>query len=756
MLPVSGEREKMSKKSDFSRKKNSEKKALSVKDVIIVILSVICLAALIAILVLAKRMDRNISRQLTSDSTSMDTTAGTAVRYLTDYIMLNEVSSEGFIELYNYGVDKVDISGLKILISGKECATVPENTVIGKEQYYVCDVGVNPGSKDVNILTITDADGKNVVQQIIPKLQSGKSYGRAATDSYDMGFMSSTRAAANKAVDITYEEKEGIGFSVPTGFYDSGFNLTLTAGEGEKIYYTTDGTVPTKESTEYTGPIAVKSLSGSNYTYAELGFGRLSNQQGYSPSSVDCGMVVNAIRVDKNGRTLGKATFEYYIGLRKDVSYSDIPILSMTVDPDDLFDYFTGIYVPGRTRDDALIQGNDANANYYNKWERDAKLSYFDTSKGMTLEIPAKVKIHFNGDVKKAQKAFEFVCEDASKYSDSSMYNYLDDDNSFTIEQFLDDDDYKVRALIANGLMESTLVGTPNMTPVILFIDGEYWGVYLMQEPYTRDYLLRNYNIGNSDVIIHSYFGEYDSDYMTFYNYVTTNDMSVQDNYEEVLKQMDMDSYLDFVCGNMFLGVSNFRSTKTTVWRTKDNTGTGYLDGRWRWLMAAAPKSMARSATENYTVNTFLQPGVKLDPFLQSLLMNDRFCSDLKKKMQKMCEETFEPEHCNEIISKYTQLMKKPATESYSRFYGSLSGTLYDTEIDSITDFFAFRSEYIQVYTQELAQKGGDLLYITEYEDERKALEEKERLEAGLDKESAETDSLGEGSSVDEKDAASE
>ena len=47
-------------------------------------------------------------------------------------------------------------------------------------------------------------------------------------------------------------------FSVASGAVDSGTSVTITCStDGAKIYYTTDGTEPTAESTEYTAAISI-------------------------------------------------------------------------------------------------------------------------------------------------------------------------------------------------------------------------------------------------------------------------------------------------------------------------------------------------------------------------------------------------------------------------------------------------------------------------------------------------------------------
>lgn len=46
-------------------------------------------------------------------------------------------------------------------------------------------------------------------------------------------------------------------FSIPAGTYERGFSVTITGGEGCKIYYTTNGEEPGPGSKLYQGPVYI-------------------------------------------------------------------------------------------------------------------------------------------------------------------------------------------------------------------------------------------------------------------------------------------------------------------------------------------------------------------------------------------------------------------------------------------------------------------------------------------------------------------
>ena len=144
-------------------------------------------------------------------------------------------------------------------------------------------------------------------------------------------------------------------FSKESGFYDDEFSLTLSCSEGSEIYYTTDSSNPLNSTTvkKYSKPIKIYDRSSEPNFYAEIGDDEnsplfIGSFGGYKRPKylIDKAMVIRAYCENENGvsEIIDNTYFVTTGNLEK---YDNFTIVSLVVNPEDLFDPDKGIYVVG-------------------------------------------------------------------------------------------------------------------------------------------------------------------------------------------------------------------------------------------------------------------------------------------------------------------------------------------------------------------------------------------------------------------------
>ena len=74
---------------------------------------------------------------------------------------------------------------------------------------------------------------------------------------------------------------------------------------------------------------------------------------------------------------------------------------------------------------------------------------------------------------------------------------------SFTIRNGGNDYEYtKIRDKALQDLISNRNLETQQGEIALLFLDGEYWGVYILIENYDKHYIANNYDIADDNVII--------------------------------------------------------------------------------------------------------------------------------------------------------------------------------------------------------------------------------------------------------------
>ena len=133
--------------------------------------------------------------------------------------------------------------------------------------------------------------------------------------------------------------------------------------------------------------------------------------------------------------------------------------------------------------------------------------------------------------------------------------------------------------------------------PVVVFLNGEYWGIYTLQERYDEYYLQNHYGIAADHSVIlrqeRRPFSEEKQGMKTHYSemlrYIRENSLQDPQHYKYIQTQMDVDNYIDYLIAEIYAGNDDWPDNNIYIWRMKTdqyepNAPIGQ-DGRWRWML---------------------------------------------------------------------------------------------------------------------------------------------------------------------------
>ena len=74
--------------------------------------------------------------------------------------------------------------------------------------------------------------------------------------------------------------------------------------------------------------------------------------------------------------------------------------------------------------------------------------------------------------------------------------------------------------------------------------------------------------------------------YQAVYAFLDTHDMTEAASYQQLDELIDIQSYIDFSCVNVYFANLDYNENKNFIcWRTRETDSGKYGDGRWRWAL---------------------------------------------------------------------------------------------------------------------------------------------------------------------------
>ena len=594
---------------------------------------------------------------------------------------------EDWIELYNTGASSVDLSGYHLSddVTAPSKWAFPAGATINANAYmrvWCSGRDVSVGTTFHTNFKITQTAGDNVVFSDasgaiidtfiinIPN-QVNQSWGRYPDGSASWYiFTDPTPGTSNTtAHKNAYAEKPNM--TPNAGNYAGSVDVTITDSDPlVTIHYTTDGSAPTASSTTYSSPITVSSTT-----------------------------VLRCIGISSDANTYQSfvSTNTYFID-----ETSTVPIISIC----------------GAQVDDLIADG-DAWGPAAHPW---GSFELFDKDFTLIDESEGEFNEHGNDSWAYAQRSFDFICRDQFGYDndlDQSFFSDVTDRTEYQriIVKDAANDNYPFQggahmrdaythhvAQLGNLDLDERSVAFS-----IVFLNGEYWGVYDMREKVDDcDYTKYYYDQSEYNIDFIQCWGGTWAAYGTmaawnpFVNFVTTNDMTIPANYAYATDNLETQSLMDYVLLNTWVVCKDWLNWNTAWWRGYDPAG-----GAQKWRYALWDEDATYGFYVNYTgIPDITADASPCDPLglgwvdpnghidiLNSLLDNPDFHSDYINRFADLINTTFSCDNMIPIADSIKTVLDSEMPRHIDRWGGSVSG--WNDSYDDLKNFIEDRCAVI-------------------------------------------------------------
>ena len=474
----------------------------------------------------------------------------------------NYGEAEDWIELYNSSNSTVNLGGyhLSDKMNKPTKWTIPAGTSIPAHGFLLIwasnrDEHSNgflhsnfkiTQTKKSESIVLADPQGNLIDshQLDIPN-QTNHSWARISDGGEKWGIQTlPTPGSSNIDVLFPYPAKPKL---IPeAGFYDQAAEISIENIDPEvSIYYTTDGSTPSLESTIYSGPFTIQNTS-----------------------------IVKAIAISSDPNTPNSfIDFKTYF---IEESHT-VPVVSLS-----------GIELQ------QLLEGTIA--------EPTGTLELFENG-SRVASATGEFNKHGHDSWAYSQRGIDYITRDefGENYTlKHKIFSDQSDRNKFQriILKAAANDNYPfenggahIRDAFVHTLSQKAGLHLDERTyePCVLYLNGKYWGVYEMREKVDDpDFTSYYYKQGKNSIDFIKTWGatweEYGSrsDWDQLREFIESNDMSVQQNYEVVENQLDIESLIDYVVLHSYNVSSDWLNWNTAWWRGTNPSGEVK---KWRYIL---------------------------------------------------------------------------------------------------------------------------------------------------------------------------
>lgn len=480
-----------------------------------------------------------------------------------DNLFVEHDFPDSWVELYNSSNADINITGYKIGTSiDKETAyQITAATTIPADGYIViyCDkladklhTNFRLESVDNGELYLFDASDNLVDHLSYPAMPAANiAYGVSCSDDTWGWELTPTPGTKNEG-EITTSMLPAPIFSMAGKVMSSSGKVTITMPTGvpsdTRIYITTDGSEPNSSSTSY-----------SKKTF-----------------DIKKTTVIRAKLISSQALSGPSTTHSYIFHHCK----TEIPIVSIVTQDDYINSKTEGIFSSAKT---------NGKENYKYDWRRPVNVEYFNTQSGTTWfgqlgeiavagnasrgEVQKSVKIYSNKRFGEKRLKGIFWA-DKQKIDKVKSFTLRNGGNCCTFGRI---NDAFVQRIFGRNVSN---LDYQSYEPAILYINGQYMGVYGLRERSNEDFVEANYGIDDIYLADHESYGNNatqrkESTFKEVYELYTKDATT----YDQMANVIDVDNFMKTLIVEMFASNTDYPHNNIAMWKSKEP------GSKWRWIL---------------------------------------------------------------------------------------------------------------------------------------------------------------------------
>lgn len=603
-------------------------------------------------------------------------------------IFLNEVMADNksvlqdedgefpdWAELYNAGNEPLDISDWSVTDERDEPQKwrFPKGTVLPAKGYLLVFLSGKNRMQDTlhtsfrlgageEPLLLLNLQGQ-LADSLLPRcMPPDISYGRVQQNGNERSYLQTPTPGGSNATAVPFGitiVPDTLIFSHTGGFYAEGFRLFVENRQpGNEIFYTLDGSVPDRDDRRYQGVIEIENRAGAENRYADI----RTSEEYREPEDREVfkGTILRAVAYSGLCPATPVRTFTFFISPQQSTRYQ-LPVVSLVTEPDNFFGEEEGIYVP---------------PNYERRgraWEREVVFSFFDDKGKLLLKQRAGARIHGSFSRRGPQKSLRLYARQS--YGDAWLNYPFFEELPFTRYKRLllrsAGSDRVMGTMLKDAVShdlarQAGFKATQAARTVVLFINGEYWGVHNIRERQDEFYLQQHFNINPEQVNLLENDLEVSEgnadDYQQLLDFLRENDLTNPEAYRYLNTQMDLQNFIDYYAIEIYFANPDWPANNTAYWQAQRDTA------KWRWLFFDCDRCFEKPRYNFFNY-------VREEPLVQEagmlfrkLWQNPDFRQRLQNRLRQLLQTTFSPGNVIATIEKYERLYAPSVPEHVQRW----------------------------------------------------------------------------------------